>query len=209
MNKSDEDNYKHKNKYDRYIEKDLTIYNVWEDDWTFKRDIVKSNIMKIFGVVSIIEQFDYIIDTILDQEAEAFLNKNHIEGYTISDTHLGLFIDDKLYSIMSFKNSGELIEIIRHCDILNTVIDGSAQLLFDYFRNNLNSSKKDIMLLADNFWPSNLAENLGFDYVKDTDIDFTLVVEEKRINKSECPTIFEEFNRIYDSGKKVYYYSTF
>jgi hypothetical protein len=132
-----------------FDEQGINLIHIWEDDWNFRQDIVKSMILnKIKKNRNIIYarkcQIKNISDNILIRN---FLEKNHIQGFVGSKIKLGLFYKDELVSIMTFgnlrkslgqKNKNDHYELLRFCNKLNTTVIGGASKLFKYFINNFN-----------------------------------------------------------------------
>jgi len=230
-----ENNY-HLNKTELCEQQGIQLIHIWEDNWLYKQDIVKSMILnklnktpnKIFARKTIVKE---IFDNNLVRE---FLDKNHIQGFVGSKIKLGLFYDNKLVSLMSFgnrrvvmgkksTNDGEY-ELLRFCNILNTNIIGGASKLFKYFINNYKPV--EITTYADrSFSQGKLYETLGFksqgktqpnyyyiiDGIKHHRFNFrkdVLVKEGFDVNKTEHEIMLErKIYRIYDSGNLKFMFS--
>jgi hypothetical protein len=134
----------HLNKTNICKEKNIELIHIWEDDWMFKKDIVKSIILnklkktsnKIFARNCRIKE---ISDNKLIRE---FLETNHIQGFVGSKIKIGLFYEDELVSLMTFgqlrislgqKSEEGTYELLRFCNKLNTTVVGGASKLFKYF----------------------------------------------------------------------------
>lgn len=58
-----------------------------------------------------------------------FLEENHLKGYTVSQG-MGLFLQDRLVAVLSYKIIGQTLKIERFCTIKNyTVVGGYSRLL--------------------------------------------------------------------------------
>ncbi len=139
----------HKNKTDICYSKGIQLIHIWEDDWKYKQNIIKSMILnklgktttKIYGRKTILEE---ITDNKIVKE---FLNKNHIQGNINSKIKIGLFFNDKLVSLMTFGKSRRSInktgewELLRFCNIINTNVIGGASKLLKYFIDNYKDNK--------------------------------------------------------------------
>lgn len=81
----------------------IKLLHVWEDDWEFKSEIVKSiirNNLKIYEnkILAIRCQ----VKKIGSKEYKYFLLKNYIYDYKNSDIKLGLFYNNDIVSVMGF-----------------------------------------------------------------------------------------------------------
>ena len=154
-------------------EKDIQLIHIYEDDWMYKQNIIKSMILnklnktsnKIFARKTEIKE---ILDNKIIRE---FLNKNHIQGFIGSKVKLGLFYENKLISLMVFgsrrvamgkKSTHEdEYELLRFCNKLNTNVIGGASKLFKYFVENYKPG--EITTYADrSFSQGKLYKTLGF-----------------------------------------------
>ncbi|MFW6243453.1 MAG: DUF7487 domain-containing protein, partial [bacterium] len=94
----------HMNKNILCEEKNIQLIHIYEDDWIYKQDIVKSMIInKLNKTEYRIFARKCKIKEITDNKIiRKFLNDNHIQGYIVSNIKLGLFYDGELVSLMTF-----------------------------------------------------------------------------------------------------------
>ena len=189
-NKFKEKNY-HSNKTNYFKDNGIRIIHIWEDDWTFKTDIVKSqisnllknNTKKIFARKCIIKEVDTKI-------ARQFLDDHHIQSKVNSTIKLGLYFEDELVSIMTFdtfegrkKMEEGGYNLSRFCNKINTNVVGGASKLLKNFLNTYNPTR--IVSYADKDWSiGSLYNTLGFENIGDNDPDYKYIVENKRVHKS-------------------------
>jgi len=185
-----EKNY-HLNKTEECKIQGIQLIHIWEDDWFYKQDIVKSIILnklnktknKIFARKCIIK------DNIDIKIIKNFLEKNHIEGYVGSKVKLGLFFDNELVSLMTFGKrrvamgnkltNDDEYELIRFCNKLNTNVIGGASKLFKFFVKNYNP--KEITTYADlSFSKGDLYEVLGFEFINKTQPNYYYIIDGTR-----------------------------
>ena len=181
----------HRNKLDYFKERNIKVMNIWEDDWDFKRNIVKSQIInslfksekKVYARkcnLRILNDVDLVRD---------FLNDNHIQGYIRSSIKIGLFLENELISIMTFDNleGRKKMEdggwnLSRFCSKRNYSIIGGASKLLKYFINTYSPIR--IISFADLDWSTGeLYNKLGFKLVNTLDPDYKYIVDRKRVNK--------------------------
>jgi len=220
----------HLKKTDLCEEKGIQLIHIYQDDWIYKNDIVKSMILNKLGktenkIYARKTEIREITDNKLIRE---FLEKNHIQGFIGSKIKLGLFYNEELVSLMIFgnlrKNLGTIknenhYELLRFCSKLNTNVVGGANKLFKYFINEYKP--ESVISYANRSWTKtddNLYLNLGFNFVHKTQSNYHYVVDGVRRNrflyrkdvlikegyspdKTERDIMFErEIYRIYDSG---------
>ena len=169
-----EDRNYHLDKLNSCNSKGLKLIQIFEDEWLFKKEIVKSRLLNIINKTpNKIYARKCKINLITSKEARIFLNENHIQGFVGGSVYLGLFYDSELVSIMTFgglrKNLGQeskegSFELLRFCNKINTSVIGGASKLFKYFCNNFNPN--EVISYADRRWSEgSLYENLNFDLI--------------------------------------------
>jgi hypothetical protein len=137
-----EENY-HYNKTKVCREKNIQLLHIYEDEWDNKNDIIKSMILnklgkcqkRIFARKTEIKEINDI------KLVKWFLNNNHIQGFVGSSVKLGLFYNNELVSLMTFKNTKGIYELNRFCNMTNSVVIGGFSKLLKYFQNNFIYSK--------------------------------------------------------------------
>lgn len=206
----------HLDKTEYFKSKGIRIIHIWEDDWDYKKEIIKSMIKNHIGKTNNkIYARNCKVKEIKDvKSVRKFLDNNHIQGFTGSKIKLGLYYNNELVSIMIFdKNEGrkKLSEkewnLSRFCNKINTNIVGGASKLLSYFINNNSCTR--IISYADHDWSlGELYYKLGFVKLNNTDPDYKYLIEDKRIHKSrfrKSYTGVSESNlnipKIYDCGK--------
>ena len=130
----------HQQLFNLFIERGYIPIQIFENEWKLKTDIVKSIILsklninqtKVYARKTIIKEID-------NKSYQLFLEENHIQGYGIAKIKLGMFLDDKLISVLGLGKSRfkkDEIEIIRYCSLLNTQITGGLAKFLKYIKNN-------------------------------------------------------------------------
>ena len=183
----------HRDKLEFFSKRGIRIIQIWEDDWSLKKDIIKSQIKNWIGVSSTrisarkcqVKRVDSI------SEYRDFLDKNHIQGYTSSSLRLGLYHGDKLVSLMTFDHfSGRKTmrddewNLSRFCNILDTTIPGAASKLLTYFEREY--SPKLLVSFSDRSWSiGTLYYRLGFTLDSVTPPNFSYLLDGRRQNKQK------------------------
>lgn len=211
--------------------KGYQLIHIFEDEWLDKREIVKSRLSYLLGVVGEkIHARKCIIKNVDSSTTSKFLIDNHIQGYVRSKINLGLYCGEELVSIMTFgslrKNLGSVsidgnFELLRFCNKLNTTVVGGANKLLQHFIKTFKPI--EIISYADRRWSTgNVYEKLGFEFVHNSKPNYFYLIDRKRENrfkyrkdvlvkegfdksKTEKQIMKDRgINRIYDCGTKKY-----
>jgi hypothetical protein len=138
----------HLNKSVECEKKGIQLFHIWEDDWDYKKDIVKSILKNKLGQSEKIHARKCTIREVTDNKLiKKFLSDNHIQGFVGSRIKIGLFYNDTLVSLMTFgslrkslghKASDNNWEMLRFCNRLDTTVIGGASRLLKFFIKNYN-----------------------------------------------------------------------
>ena len=211
----------HINKTNYFKDKGIRIIHIWEDDWTFKRSIIESQIINILNKTNnAIYARKCYIKEIDSKIASTFLNNNHIQGRVNSCLRLGLYYNEELVSIMTFdhfEGRNRMLDsewnLNRFCNLINTNVVGGASKLFKYFIKNYLPKK--VISYADKDWSiGDLYHKLGFNLINESLPDYKYLVNGVRVHKSRYKksktktTLTEtqyalenDLLKIYDCGK--------
>lgn len=221
------DNSYHKFKTDEVEKLGYQLIQIFEDEWIYKKEIVKSVISAKFG------KFDRTIGARKCEVRELtyvdvadFLNKNHLQGAVRCKVNLGLFCDDELVSLMTFSkprfNKRYDWELVRFCSKVGVSVIGGAEKLLKFFDKHYNGS---MMSYADRRYSNGaLYERLGFTFEGFTNPNYFYVMNQQRLNrmkfqkhklagllenydanKTEVQNMKEHgYNRVYDCGNRIY-----
>jgi len=222
----------HLNKHTKCKNVGVELIQVYEDDWLYKNKIVKSILRnKIIGSLNKIYARNCNILKVSDKESVDFLTKNHIQGGIHGKVNIGLYYHNELVSLMSFgklrKALGNNIidnnnyELLRYCNKIDYSIVGGASKILKFFIRNYDFNEL-VTYYDKSFGYKNLYENIGFEYVKDTNPNYFYIVKGLRkhrylyrkdilvkqgydSNKTEREIMSErKIYRIYNSGNIKY-----
>ena len=160
------DNNYHLFKTLKCLEHGIRLVHVFENEWKFKTDIVKSRIKNLLGLTpNVIYARQCVVKEVPVELSNEFQDANHIQGHVNAKINLGLFYNDKLLSLMTFSRPRFRRdvdwELIRFCNLIETVVVGGASKLFTYFIRTYDPNS--IVSYADRRWSvGNLYEKLGF-----------------------------------------------
>ena len=221
----------HINKTNMCEEKGIRLIHIFEDEWAYKKDIVKNRLKQILNYKQdrkIIHARKCVIKEITPKQKSEFLEKYHIQGNDNSVIKLGAYYENELISVMTFAHSsiakgGSKIkdntvwELNRFCTKEDYICTGIASKLLKHFQRHYEW--RQIFSYADRRWSQgDVYEKLGFTFVKNTDINYWYTKGNDRIhrfalrkqeNEDKSKTEFElrseqGYTRIYDCGSKKY-----
>ena len=169
----------HLNKTELCEKQGIQLLHVFEDEWIFKKEIVKSIIKSKIGIIEnkIFARKTEVKKINDNKLIRDFLNDNHIQGFVGSNIKIGLFYENELVALMTFgkkrvalgnkmNNDGEY-EMLRFCNKLNIQVIGGASKLLKYFIRNYYP--KSIISFADRrYSQGKLYEKLGFEFIENT-----------------------------------------
>ena len=219
----------HLSKTNNCRNKGVQLIHIWEDDWNYKKNIIKSIIINKLGKSKTIYARKTSIMEITDNAlVSVFLTENHLQGFIGSFVKLGLFYEGELVSIMTFgrlrkslgqRSKEDTYELLRFCNKLNTNVVGGASKLLKYFE--MKYKPIEIISYSDNSRSNgDLYEKIGFKLSHDTVPNYYWVIDGIRkhrfnyrkdklvkeghdINKTEIEIMSElGYYRIFDSGSK-------
>ncbi len=190
------DNYKsddyHYNKTQKCVDNGIRLIHVWEDDWLYKSEIIKSMILNLIGKSKKIYARSCEIKEVNKSECRDFLNNNHIQGYVASRVSIGLYYKSELVSLMTFGKLRKCLgqnsinnhyELLRFCNKKYTSVIGGASKLFKYFLRT-EDNVLQVISYADRSWSNGaLYKRLGFDFEYITKPNYYYVIDGVRKNR--------------------------
>ena len=167
----------HLNKLNLCKQKGYRLITIFEDEWLLKKNAVLSKLCSILNLknkLTKIRAHKCQIKEIPFQTKHEFLIKYHFQNDSISNVNLGLYYENQLISVMTFrfidKNKKEF-ELLRFCTLPFYIVYGGASKLLKYFEENCEWNK--IITYADKRYSNgNIYFKLGFEYLYDTDPNY-------------------------------------
>lgn len=218
----------HLNKTKDCLDKGIKLLHIWEDDWNYKQEIVKSIILNKLGYSKRIFARKCEVKIPNNKEVRDFLVNNHIQGFVGSKIKIGLYFEEELVSLMTFGNLRKSLgqkslensyELLRFCNKLGYSVVGGAGKIFKYFLNNYDVFK--VISYSDNSrGVGDLYKIIGFELVSETVPNYywvvdgirkhrfnfrkdKLIMEGNDPNKTEVQIMNNKgYNRIFDCGCK-------
>ena len=179
----------HLNKTEACEKEGIRLIHIFEDEWIYKREIVKDRIRSILGFNQ--NRIYARKCTILEIDASVsndFLEKNHIQGKDASSVRYGLFYKDTLVSVMTFGksrfNKNYDWELIRFASLLGVTVVGGASKLLTYFKKRHSGS---IISYADRRYSNGkLYESIGFIKKENSAPNYFWINGMKRYSRYQC-----------------------
>lgn len=160
----------HCDKLENCNKKGVKLISIFEDEYACHKDVVMSKISHILRIEDKDKKHIYgrncIVKPCFSYEAEDFLKKNHLQGFSKSTVYLGAYYNDGLIGVMCFKSvdSDNEWELSRFATDIDSICCGVGGKLFSYFKKHYNY--KTIKSFADRRWTvdkdDNLYTKLGF-----------------------------------------------
>ena len=175
----------HKRKTDSCLELGINLIHIWEDDWIYKKDIVKSMILNRIGKsLKIGARKCEIIDLSNSNDiVRNFLNENHIQGWVTSKYKFGLSYNEELVCLITFgklrkvtNNNGGDYELLRFCNKKEVSVIGGFSKLLNYFIKN-NNIKKVISYSDTSRGLGDVYNKIGFNLISETEPNYYWVID--------------------------------
>jgi hypothetical protein len=167
----------HIEKKNHFLKLGITLFQIWEDDWLYKSEIVKEMIKNRIGMSNKIWARKCGVKIIENNgDVREFLESNHIQGFVGSSVKLGLYYNDELVSIMTFgklrismgqKSKDNNWELLRFCNLKGNSVVGGASKLLNYFIKWFNP-EKIITYSLNSYSDGNLYNKIGFELTGET-----------------------------------------
>jgi hypothetical protein len=160
----------------------IKLIHIFENEWNYKQNIVKSVVKNLLNLNNDFKIFARKCDirNVDIDDKNKFLNENHLQGEDKSTIKLGLYYNNELVSLMSFRKTSRFDktsdwELMRFCNKLNTNVVGGASKLFSYFINNYEY--KQIVSYSDRrYFDGEIYNTLGFKFTGFTPTNYYYII---------------------------------
>lgn len=193
----DKDKYYHISKSKLCQDKGIKLIHIFEDEWLFKKDIIKSRVLNMLKKTnSKIYARNCEIKELNSETKSNFFIENHIQGNSIDKYRYGLFYKDELVSTMSFSNLRKSLgnkkeentfELIRFANKNNSNVVGGFSKLLKHFIKEIKPNK--IISYADVRWSGLDYENTvysknGFKFIDYTKPNYFYIDKKNYLNRT-------------------------
>ena len=119
-------------------ERGYRLVHIFSDEWVYRRSIVESRLRYLFGCSGLerVNARDCEVREVMPADYRKFLEENHIQGSVNSRWALGLYLGERLVSLMTFGPSRfeeNVVELLRFCSERSLSVPGAAGKLFRHF----------------------------------------------------------------------------
>lgn len=157
----------------------IKLIQIFEDEYMLHKKIVFCKLLHTLKINNNLERIagrKCEIRQISKNDAEVFLQKNHIQGFAASTIYLGAYYKNKLIAVMSFIKETENYSwnLNRFATDIDYICQGVGGKLFNFFLSNFRYT--EVKSFADRRWTSTIEKNiydiLGFKKVTCTRPDY-------------------------------------
>jgi hypothetical protein len=184
----------HKNKTDRTHEVGVRMIHVWEDSWSYNREVTQKWLLTLIGAVDreVVYGRKTSVRFIDKEDSRQLMDNNHIQGGSSCSFAVGLFYKEKLISSMEFKKvtvneTSEEWNLVRYVVEYGYSVVGGFSKLLKFFCNFVDSSKElTITSFADLSWvdrENNVYLRNGFTPVKTLKPDYKYIYKNRLWHK--------------------------
>lgn len=160
----------------------LRLLQVWEDDWRDRRPQVEEHIKQLLGTSNLprVHARKTNPRIISRGDAQEFLDRTHIQGWVASSQYVGLFAEDSLVAVASFKYQGDDLYLTRYATA--ALVRGGHSKIIRWVEQNLTYS--NLVTFADlTFSEGDLYKSTGWMQDKTIPPDYMYVIRNSREHK--------------------------
>lgn len=202
----------HDNKTIKCQQLGITLLHVFEDEWLYKQEIIKSMIKHRLGVTSQkIDARKCLVKKMSTEERKLFFDSNHIDGDSRAKQSYCLKHNGVIVAAISFKKSIQKnyknsIEIVRACSILNTSVRGWFSKLIKHIKchaEKLNFDK--IISFVDTRYQHKTNRLKEWKFITDTIPKFWWTENHIRLTQLNKEQIMsQKYSKIWGCRTKIY-----
>lgn len=156
----------HLNKTLACEKKGIQLIHIFENEWIYKQDIVKSRLKNLIGIYNrVVYARKCTVKEVDSKTSKEFQEETHLQGAVTAKVNLGLYDGNQLVALMTFGkcrfDKKHEWEMLRFCCKLGCRVVGGAGKLLKHFERNWHP--KSLISYADRRWSQGkLYKTLGF-----------------------------------------------
>lgn len=205
LSKSINNKFRHLEKTELCNKLNIRLIHIFSDEWLYKKEQVKNLLRLALGC----KDFNKIyarkceLKNIDINTYRAFLEKNHLQGYSAANIKIGLFYKNELIECIGFKTSGthsSKPELVRLCTKIGYIVVGGFSKLIKH------SGIKNFYSYIDIATRTGIGyEKVGFKIIKQNPPSFFWVHmgNEKRISRQVY--MKKNIKKLYEGGQLKYF----
>lgn len=130
--------YRHYKKADIAANADITMLQIYENEWNNQSDLLKSMISNKLMLSDKLYARNFRIAVVDNTDIKPFYSLNHIQGHRNSKINIALMDNDSnIVACMSFSKHHRFdYELIRYACVIDCCVVGGPSRLFTYFVRN-------------------------------------------------------------------------
>ena len=184
----------------------ITLISFWED-WIINepekcleilRDLLKIERKCVNGYWG-------NIYPVKSQETEQFLNENDLAFRLPFDYSYGLYYENELIAVMTFRKRAGVTHLDRYCVKRGYSIDGGAKVIFDHFVDTYKPTTL-VSYTNNDFEDGEFLRDLGFEHISSKYRPY-LINEITLDRKIYRGTMYEGYYKVHDSGQRQWRWS--
>lgn len=133
----------HFDKMQRCNKLGIRLIHIFEDEWRNKREVCLDVLSRILNIKMIhVAARKCQIKELTNKDSREFLENNHLQGYASATINLGMFYENNLIQLLTFRkpryNKNIQWENVRCCNKIGYQIIGGVGKLWTYFLRKYN-----------------------------------------------------------------------
>lgn len=197
----------HYNKWKQCKSKNVQLITVWEDDWLYRQEHVKSQLSTLLRTPY--KQLSTHASKLSAKEvdknkAKEFYNSSYLKEFSSDSNYCALVNNEKdsICALLTWKQADEKVVIIEDYCEKDSVVNGLEKLIHHILKRINNKNVENIIAHIDNSSVHGASfEKIGFMQVQSVKYNFSYVVKRERVHESHMSAAFFEGNQelVYDS----------
>lgn len=191
----------HYNKWKQCKSKNVQLITVWEDDWLYRQEHIKSQLSTLLRTPdkNLSTHASKLSTKEVDEsKAKEFYNSSYLKEFS-SDSNYCALVDskkDSICALLTWKQVDEKVVIIEDYCEKDSVVNGLEKLVHRMLKRINNKNVENVIAHIDNSSVYRASfEKIGFMQVQSVKHNFSYVVKRERVHESHMSAAFFEDNQ--------------